>query len=51
MDNSSATGVRAVGRALEVLLAFREGDSELSASELLARVKLSRPTLYRLLYT
>ncbi|MDB5875211.1 MAG: transcriptional regulator, IclR family, partial [Ramlibacter sp.] len=42
---------RAVGRALEVLLAFREGDSELSASELLARVKLSRPTLYRLLYT
>lgn len=51
MDNSSVTGVRAVGRALDILLAFREGDRELSASDLLARVELSRPTLYRLLYT
>lgn len=51
MDNSNVTGVRAVGRALEILLAFREGDRELSAGDLLARVELSRPTLYRLLYT
>lgn len=43
--------VRAVGRALEILLAFTPQDLELSASELLARVDLSRPTLYRLLYT
>ncbi|HET8748568.1 MAG TPA: IclR family transcriptional regulator [Ramlibacter sp.] len=43
--------VRAVGRALEILLAFSEGDPELSAGELLKRVDLSRPTLYRLLYT
>ncbi len=43
--------VRAVGRALEILLAFSEADPELSASELLKRVDLSRPTLYRLLYT
>lgn len=43
--------VRAVGRALEILLAFSEGDPELSAGELLKRVDLSRPTLYRLIYT
>jgi IclR family transcriptional regulator, acetate operon repressor len=43
--------VRAVGRALEILLAFTEADPELSPSELLKRVNLSRPTLYRLLYT
>jgi DNA-binding IclR family transcriptional regulator len=43
--------VRAVGRALEVLLAFSEADVELSAGELLKRVDLSRPTLYRLIYT
>lgn len=43
--------VRAVGRALEILLAFEPQDSELSAGELLKRVDLSRPTLYRLLYT
>lgn len=43
--------VRAVGRALEILLAFTEDDPELSAGELLKRVDLSRPTLYRLLYT
>jgi IclR family transcriptional regulator, acetate operon repressor len=43
--------VRAVGRALEILLAFTEEDPELSAGELLKRVDLSRPTLYRLLYT
>ena len=43
--------VRAVGRALEILLAFSEDAPELSAGELLRRVDLSRPTLYRLLYT
>lgn len=43
--------VRAVGRALEILLAFTAQDFELSAGELLRRVDLSRPTLYRLLYT
>ena len=43
--------VRAVGRALEILMAFREDAPELSASDLLKRVDLSRPTLYRLLYT
>ncbi|CAN5741240.1 IclR family transcriptional regulator [soil metagenome] len=44
-------GVRAVARALDVLKAFSTRDFELSASELLERVDLSRPTLYRLLYT
>ncbi len=43
--------VRAVGRALQVLLAFGPQDKELSATELLKRLPLSRPTLYRLLYT
>lgn len=43
--------VRAVGRALEILLAFSEEEPELSAGELLKRVDLSRPTLYRLSYT
>lgn len=43
--------VRAVGRALEILLAFTSQDAELSAGELLKRVDLSRPTLYRLIYT
>lgn len=43
--------VRAVGRALDILLAFTPQDVELSAGELLKRVDLSRPTLYRLLYT
>lgn len=43
--------VRAVNRALDVLLAFTREDFELSASDLLQRVDLSRPTLYRLLYT
>jgi IclR family acetate operon transcriptional repressor len=43
--------VRAVGRALEILLAFTPQDFELSPAQLLDRVDLSRPTLYRLLYT
>lgn len=43
-------GVRAVTRALDILKAFTTQDSELSATELLTRLDLSRPTLYRLLY-
>ncbi|MDR6397482.1 IclR family transcriptional regulator [Herbaspirillum seropedicae] len=44
-------GVRAVDRALEILQAFGAGDRELTVAELLTRVDLRRPTLYRLLYT
>lgn len=43
--------VRAVDRALDILMAFTATDAELTAAELLDRVDLSRPTLYRLLYT
>jgi DNA-binding IclR family transcriptional regulator len=44
-------GVRAVGRALEILSAFNPADFELTPAELLKRVDLSRPTMYRLLHT
>jgi len=44
-------GVRAVERALDVLAAFAPGDRELLVADLLKRVGLSRPTLYRLLHT
>jgi IclR family transcriptional regulator, acetate operon repressor len=43
--------VRAVDRALEILLAFDAKDRGLTVAELLKRVNLSRPTLYRLLRT
>lgn len=43
--------VRAVERALDILSAFTREDPELSAAQLLQRVDLSRPTLYRLLHT
>lgn len=43
--------VRAVGRALEVLLAFRPTDGDLTAAELSRRVGISRATLYRLSHT
>jgi IclR family transcriptional regulator, acetate operon repressor len=46
-----AEGVRAVERALDVLAAFCPGDSELLVADLVKRVGLSRPTLYRLLHT
>ena len=49
--DKSSDGVRAVGRALDILLAFSASDYELTANEILKRVALSRPTLYRLLYT
>ncbi len=52
MDSEkSSESVRAVDRALDVLLAFEPADRGLAASELLKRVNLSRPTLYRLLRT
>ena len=43
--------VRAVERALDILMAFTADRSDLTVAELLKRVDLSRPTLYRLLYT
>lgn len=43
--------VRAVKRALEILSSFTPADFELSPAELLKRVDLSRPTMYRLLHT
>lgn len=43
--------VRAVERALDILTAFGAEDTELTVTDLLKRVDLSRPTLYRLLYT
>src|SRR5690606_12647946 len=49
--DKSEGSVRAVNRALDILLAFRPGDDELLVAELLKRVDLSRPTLYRLLDT
>jgi IclR family transcriptional regulator, acetate operon repressor len=43
--------VRAVDRALDILLVFKPQDDALTVAELLRRVDLSRPTLYRLLRT
>ena len=50
-EEKGGESVRSVHRALDVLLAFSRNQAELTASELLQRVNLSRPTLYRLLYT
>jgi IclR family transcriptional regulator, acetate operon repressor len=50
-NTHAVDGVRAVERALEILKAFSVNDPELSAAQLLQRVPLSRPTLYRLLQT
>ncbi|MGE4338942.1 MAG: IclR family transcriptional regulator [Pigmentiphaga sp.] len=47
----ASESVRAVGRALDILSAFSPVDFELSPAELLKRLDLSRPTLYRLLNT
>ncbi len=49
--DTAADSVRAVDRALAILNAFTEQDRELTAAELLQRVALSRPTLYRLLHS
>ncbi|HYG45411.1 MAG TPA: IclR family transcriptional regulator [Bordetella sp.] len=53
MENDNRQdGVRgAVDRALDILLAYRPGDEGLTAAELLKRVDLTRPTLYRLIAT
>jgi DNA-binding IclR family transcriptional regulator len=48
---AAAEGVRAVERALDVLAAFSPGGEGLLVADLLKRVGLSRPTLYRLLHT
>src|SRR6266550_4792332 len=50
-DEKAGDSVRAVDRALDILRAFKPQDGALTASELLRRVDLSRPTLYRLLRT
>ena len=50
-DRKAGASVRAVDRALDILLAFTPQDDALTVSELLRRVDLSRPTLYRLLRT
>ncbi len=50
MDKPSDS-VRAVDRALDILGAFSPDDPSLSAVELARRARLSRPTLYRILYT
>jgi IclR family transcriptional regulator, acetate operon repressor len=48
---AAGEGVRAVERALDVLAAFRAEDGPLPVAELMRRLALSRPTLYRLLGT
>lgn len=50
-NDKSQDSVRAVDRALDILLAFKPGDVELTVADLMKRVDLSRPTLYRLLRT
>ncbi|MDB5828633.1 MAG: transcriptional regulator [Variovorax sp.] len=51
VQDKSAESVRAVDRALDILSAFRGVAGGLTVAELLKRVDLSRPTLYRLLRT
>ena len=51
VHDRASEGVRAVERALDVLAAFSPGDNELLVADLLKRVGLTRPTLYRLLHT
>ena len=51
IQERASESVRAVDRALDILLAFRGADDGLSVADLLKRVDLSRPTLYRLLHT
>jgi DNA-binding IclR family transcriptional regulator len=50
-DDKTQGSVRAVDRALDILLAFRPEDDALTVGELLKRVDLSRATLYRLIRT
>jgi IclR family transcriptional regulator, acetate operon repressor len=51
VEKTSSDSVRAVDRALAILSAFTAQDKNLTAGELLSRVNLSRPTLYRLLHS
>ena len=51
MPSRSDDRTGAVDRALDVLTAFRAGDRALPVAELMRRLDLSRPTLYRLLAT
>jgi IclR family transcriptional regulator, acetate operon repressor len=48
---STGEGVRAVERALDVLAAFTPEQHDLLVADLVKRVGLSRPTIYRLLNT
>jgi DNA-binding IclR family transcriptional regulator len=50
-NRSAGEGVRAVERALDVLTAFTPAQHDLLVADLVKRVGLSRPTLYRLLNT
>jgi DNA-binding IclR family transcriptional regulator len=51
VQDKSGESVRAVDRALDILSAFKGVPKGLTVAELLKRVDLSRPTLYRLLHT
>jgi DNA-binding IclR family transcriptional regulator len=50
-QSKGGESVRAVDRALDILLAFQGAERGLTVAELVKRVDLSRPTLYRLLNT
>lgn len=50
-SEKSQDSVRAVDRALEILLAFRAGDQGLTVTDVAKRVDLSRATVHRLLNT
>jgi DNA-binding IclR family transcriptional regulator len=49
--NSEIKSVRAVDRAIEILKCFSADKPSMSVIELQKKVRLSRPTLYRLLHT
>jgi len=51
MKNAKAMSVRAVDRAIDILECFTSEKSSLSITDIGARVRLTRPTLYRLLAT
>jgi hypothetical protein len=50
-EEKTTDNVRAVSRALDILLAFKAGDGDLLVGDILKRVDLSRPTLYPSHYT
>lgn len=50
-DEGAMQGVRAVDRAIEILQCFTPEKPAMSVLEIQERVRLSRPTLYRLLHT